>query len=81
MRVQYLWYSKNQRLLTRPMIHCNEHLQIMIHGLKELTVAIELPRRDFFFFSFKFYFVLSWGGGCKGSMNRKGWEVEWAQDA
>lgn len=45
------------------MIHCNEHLQVTIHGLKDCVahwVTLQLPQRDF---SFKFYLVLAGGGG------------------
>lgn len=44
MRVQYRWYSRNQRFLTRLMTPCNEHLQVKLFGLHTATSDVSVSK-------------------------------------
>jgi hypothetical protein len=71
-RIQYGYCSRSQGPWTRPMTHCNEHLQVMkavwtkgcTVGHTEVSTARLFFLNHFKIFFWFLYFVFLWGGGC-----------------
>jgi hypothetical protein len=69
------WCNRSQRSWTRPMMHCNENLQVKVCGQKGIVWETLWRYR----FQDKICFTLLflsffWGGGvCNGG----GWDYEW----